>query len=158
VNTHTMQHVQLLIHEDDHELEARLNPDDDPPVSFEQSGERVYAPELGSEDLVALAAYGRNDGMRVQGFLFCDSRMQLLDERTQGEYSAAVLEEFEARGEAGVRAVLNTDLRGIYVCGVDLYSSDVRKISVMSDGVVRSKKVRETLEFLSSAFKSLSIL
>lgn len=153
-----LEHAQLLIHTDNHELETRANPDDQPSFAFEDSRNHVFVPRLGSEDLVALAFLGRANDLSVRGLTLCDHRLQLLDDDTQTRYSAELLTELKAGNAKQLTAILNTDLRGIYVCGVDFYSPTAKAFTIRTNGSVTARNLTAVRTFLTKAFRGMGIL
>jgi hypothetical protein len=152
------RYVQLVVNRDDHALETRPVGKREPQQAPKNPPVHRYEARLGSEDLVELAVIAREEGVKTKRFVFCDTNLQLLDSDTQDEYSEELVAELIEHGRDGVRAKLFTELRGIFVCAVDLYSPTIRAITVNSNGEVKSRNPERTVAFLTPTFQRIGLL
>jgi hypothetical protein len=96
-----------------------------PPVRIEQSSSEDptgTSLHLGSQDLIRVAGFARDNGFRVARFLIADSYLTPLDEDEQREISAQLVTILEQYDADELESALSDDYDGLYIVGVELVS------------------------------------
>jgi hypothetical protein len=106
----------------------------------------------GSDEIVRIAGAALNSNVDTRRFLFCDQKARLLEDDEQEEYSQLLREAVQTDLRA-VGFLMSHALRGLYVCGVDLYSRELGASTVEIGGIVRTNKPEALADFLTSALR-----
>jgi len=119
------------------ELDLVENRTGAPSASFEDLVHGVRVPRFGGASLLKAAARALSLGYQVRKFeLVGADRAAIRTVDTEREISDELVDALERSGPTGVQGLLRHDYRSYLVCGVEVYSSTTRVVTLRRNGVM----------------------
>ena len=140
-----------------HDVEIVHNPLARPPWIVAAEVDGGLAPQLGSPDIAKIAEYAVTQGFRVLRFQLVDRRRSLVPQPDQDAWSDQLVEAFQERGNYGLQLLLRRDFPNVFLNGVELYLHPGVRIEVRRRGVLLTNDEPRLRNFITSAWKVLSL-
>ena len=113
---------------------------------------------FGSQDLIRVADFAREQNYKVARFLVADSYLSPLDESEERQVSDELIDILTTYGGRELEAAMDEEYAGLYVTGVEFVSlTSGLRIALRRRGYVDTSVVDEAERLLNSAWRELKL-